>query len=70
MTSFRGTQIFLAAVACLTLSVGAYAVWAEYSSFPPRFRGFAEVTRRGEVAGVCVATLSRWGAAAPASATP
>lgn len=54
MKSFRATQILLAVVACLTFSAGAYAVWAEYSSFPPRFRGFAELTRDGEVAGWAV----------------
>ena len=47
-------QILFAALACLTLSVGAYAVWTEYGSFPPYLRGFGEVTPRGEVAGWAV----------------
>jgi hypothetical protein len=51
---FRIAHIAFAALACLTLSVGAYAVWAEYARFPPHFRGFGEVTRRGEVAGWAV----------------
>jgi hypothetical protein len=47
-------QIAFAALACLTLSAGASAVWTEYTTFPPHFRGFGEVTRRGEVAGWAV----------------
>lgn len=47
-------QFVFAALACLTLAAGAYAVWVEYSSFPPHFRGFGEVTRGGEVAGWAV----------------
>jgi hypothetical protein len=50
----RTLQIVFAALACLTLSAGAYAVWTEYTTFPPHFRGFGEVTRRGEVAGWAV----------------
>ena len=50
----RATHIVCAALVGLTLAVGAYAVWAEYTSFPPHFRGFGEVTRRGEVAGWAV----------------
>ncbi|HEX7315207.1 MAG TPA: hypothetical protein VF297_14870 [Pyrinomonadaceae bacterium] len=47
-------QIVFAALVCVTAAAGAYAVWVEYSSFPPHFRGFGEVTRRGEVAGWAV----------------
>ncbi|HJQ31390.1 MAG TPA: hypothetical protein VJ866_04400 [Pyrinomonadaceae bacterium] len=47
-------SLVFAALACLTLAVGAYAVWTEYARFPPHFRGFGEVTRRGEVAGWAV----------------
>lgn len=54
MTSFRRLQVLFAALACLTLGVGAYAVWSEYTAFPPRVRGFGEVTRQGEVAGWAV----------------
>lgn len=50
----RTLHIVLAALACLTLAAGACAVWAEYASFPPHFRGFGEMTRRGEVAGWAV----------------
>ena len=49
--TFRRLQILYAALACLTLAVGAYAVWREYDAFPPYLRGSAEVTPRGEVAG-------------------
>jgi hypothetical protein len=52
--SFRRLQILYAALACLTLAAGAYAVWREYDSFPPYLRGFGEVTPRGEVAGWAV----------------
>ena len=58
MSRFRTLQIVFAALAGLTLAVGAYAVWAEYASFPPHFRGFGEVTRRGEVAGWAVNAAS------------
>jgi hypothetical protein len=54
MSRFGRLQIVFAALACLTLTVGAYAVWTEYTTFPPHFRGFGEVTRRGEVAGWAV----------------
>ena len=54
MSRFGRLQILFAALACLTLTVGAYAVWTEYATFPPYFRGFGEVTRRGEVAGWAV----------------
>lgn len=54
MSRFGRLQILFAALACLTLAVGAYAVWTEYATFPPYFRGFGEVTRRGEVAGWAV----------------
>jgi hypothetical protein len=47
-------SLVFAALACLTLAAGAYAVWTEYARFPPHFRGFGEVTRRGEVAGWAV----------------
>ena len=58
MPRFRTLQIVFAALVCLTLAVGAYAVWAEYTAFPPHLRGFGEVTRRGEVAGWAVDTSS------------
>jgi hypothetical protein len=54
MPHFGRTQMIFAALACLTLAVGAYAVWKEYDSFPPYLRGFGEVTPRGEVAGWAV----------------
>ena len=47
-------HLVFAALVCVTLAAGAYAVWVEYSSFPPHFRGFGEVTRKGEVAGWAV----------------
>lgn len=47
-------QLLFAALVCVTAAAGAWAVWVEYSSFPPHFRGFGEVTRRGEVAGWAV----------------
>lgn len=54
MSRFGRLQILFAALACVTLCAGAYAVWAEYAAFPPSLRGFGEVTRRGEVAGWAV----------------
>jgi hypothetical protein len=54
MSRFGRLQIVFATLLCLTLAVGAYAVWTEYTRFPPYFRGFGEVTRRGEVAGWAV----------------
>ena len=48
------SHLLFAALVCATLAAGAYAVWVEYSSFPPHFRGFGEVTRKGEVAGWAV----------------
>ena len=48
------SHLLFAALVCVTLAAGAYAVWVEYSSFPPHFRGFGEVTRKGEVAGWAV----------------
>jgi hypothetical protein len=47
-------QFVFAVLVCLTLAVGGWAVWVEYSSFPPHFRGFGEVTHKGEVAGWAV----------------
>ena len=47
-------HLVFAALVCVTAAAGAYAVWVEYSSFPPHFRGFGEVTRNGEVAGWAV----------------
>jgi hypothetical protein len=47
-------SLVFAALVCVTLAAGAWAVWAEYDSFPPHFRGFGEVTRGGEVAGWAV----------------
>src|SRR5829696_9756775 len=54
MPRFRTVQMVFAALVCVTAAAGAYAVWVEYSSFPPHFRGFGEVTREGEVAGWAV----------------
>ncbi len=54
MSRFGRLQIVFAALVCVTLAAGAWTVWVEYSSFPPHFRGFGEVTRRGEVAGWAV----------------
>jgi hypothetical protein len=48
------SHLLFAALVCATAAAGAYAVWVEYSSFPPHFRGFGEVTRKGEVAGWAV----------------
>ena len=47
-------HLVFAALVCVTAAAGAYAVWVEYNSFPPHFRGFGEVTRSGEVAGWAV----------------
>jgi hypothetical protein len=47
-------QLVFAALVCVTAAAGAWVVWVEYSSFPPRFRGFGEVTAKGEVAGWAV----------------
>ena len=52
-SNFNLSLVF-AALVCVTVAAGAWVVWAEYSSFPPRFRGFGEVTRKGEVAGWAV----------------
>jgi hypothetical protein len=54
MPGFRTMQFVFAALVCATLAAGAWAVWVEYSLFPPHFRGFGEVTRKGEVAGWAV----------------
>ena len=54
MPRFGRLHLAFASLACLTLAVGAHAVWTEYARFPPHFRGFGEVTRRGEVAGWAV----------------
>ncbi|MDT7807829.1 MAG: hypothetical protein QOJ70_1642 [Acidobacteriota bacterium] len=54
MPRFGPLRIVFAALVCLTLGVGAHAVWTEYAAFPPHFRGFGEVTPRGEVAGWAV----------------
>jgi hypothetical protein len=51
-------SLVFAALVCVTLAAGAWAVWVEYTSFPPHFRGFGEVTRRGEVAGWAVDPLN------------
>ena len=51
-------QLLFAALVCVTLAAGAYVVWIEYSSFPPHFRGFGEVTSKGEVAGWAVDPLN------------
>jgi hypothetical protein len=47
-------SLLFAALVCVTAAAGAYVVWVEYNSFPPHFRGFGEVTRKGEVAGWAV----------------
>jgi hypothetical protein len=47
-------SLLFAALVCVTAAAGAWSVWVEYSSFPPHFRGFGEVTRGGEVAGWAV----------------
>lgn len=47
-------HLVFAALVCVTAAAGAWTVWVEYSSFPPHFRGFGEVTRNGEVAGWAV----------------
>lgn len=47
-------QLVFAALVLLTLAAGAWVVWVEYDWFPPHFRGFGEVTRKGEVAGWAV----------------
>ena len=54
ISNLKFFQAVFAALACVTAAAGAYVVWAEYSSFPPHFRGFGEVTRKGEVAGWAV----------------
>ena len=54
ISNFKFFQTLFAALVCVTLAAGAYVVWVEYRSFPPHFRGFGEVTRRGEVAGWAV----------------
>ena len=48
------SSLLFAALTFVTLAAGSYAVWVEYTSFPPHFRGFGEVTRAGEVAGWAV----------------
>lgn len=60
MSRFGRLQIAFAALACLTLSAGAYAVWTEYAAFPPHFRGFGELTPHGEVAGWAVDGSRPW----------
>lgn len=47
-------SLLCGALVCVTAAAGAYVVWVEYGSFPPHFRGFGEVTRKGEVAGWAV----------------
>lgn len=54
MPRFRTMQLAFAALVSATLAAGAWVAWAEYTSFPPHFRGFGEVTREGEVAGWAV----------------
>jgi hypothetical protein len=58
MPRFGSLQIVFAALVCMTLIVGAWAVWTEYAAFPPHFRGFGELTARGEVAGWAVNAAS------------
>ncbi len=44
----------IAALVLSTLLVGALTLRARHTAFPPYFRGFGEVTPRGEVAGWAV----------------
>ena len=48
------THLLLAALVLTTLAVGAFALYARHTAFPPHFRGFGEVTPRGEIAGWAV----------------
>jgi len=48
------THLFIAALVCATLAVGALTLGARHTRFPPYFRGFGELTPRGEVAGWAV----------------
>ena len=48
------THLVIAALVSLTLLVGALTLRARHTAFPPYFRGFGEVTPRGEVAGWAV----------------
>ena len=57
ISNLKSHPVF-AALVLLTLGAGAWVVWVEYSYFPPHFRGFGEVTRRGEVAGWAVDPLN------------
>jgi len=48
------THLAIAALVCATLVVGALTLGARHTRFPPHFRGFGELTPRGEVAGWAV----------------
>ena len=52
------THLLLAALFLTTLAVGALTLYARHAAFPPHFRGFGEVTSRGEVAGWAVNSAS------------
>jgi hypothetical protein len=67
MTDSVRTQTLLAVLVGATLAVGVLAVGAHAVFFPPRFRGFGEVTADGRVAGWVV---DGRGAAAASSPRP
>lgn len=48
------THLLLAALVLSTLAVGALTLYARHAAYPPHFRGFGEVTPRGEIAGWAV----------------
>ena len=48
------THLLLAALVAATLVVGALTLYARHAAYPPHFRGFGELTPRGEVAGWAV----------------
>ena len=48
------THLTIAALVSATLVVGALTLAARHTRFPPHFRGYGELTPRGEVAGWAV----------------
>ena len=50
------THLLLAALVLSTLVVGTLTLYARHAAYPPHFRGFGEVTPRGEIAGWAVNT--------------
>jgi hypothetical protein len=48
------THLLIAALVFATLFIGALTLRARHTAFPPHFRGFGELTPRGEVAGWAV----------------